>query len=85
MQEPNLYSIVDRMQLKDRMDAFQECMDLPIQLIDERGIILQSCGKTANFCNKFRKFLPSDDTCEMIHSNAGKRESWGNLYFLLPC
>jgi len=85
MQEPNLYSIVDRMQLKDRMDAFQECMDLPIQLIDERGIILQSCGKTANFCNKFRKFLPSDDTCEMIHSNAGKRASNLGETYIFSC
>lgn len=81
MQKSILYTIVDKAQLEDMMKSFHECLDLPIQVIDEVGTILLSCGKTTSFCNKFKKFLSHNESCEIIHSNASKKAiSLGESY-----
>lgn len=73
MPQPFIYSIVEEKQLKEMMEAFQECIDLPIQLIDDQGVILQSYGKITRFCSRFQQFLPSNDTCESLHIKASKK------------
>lgn len=71
--QPYLYTIVENKQLKEMMESFAECLDLPIQVIDEHGNILQSCGKLTNFCNIFQHYLPANETCEKLHIRASKR------------
>lgn len=73
MQESFLYTIIDKKQLKEVMEAFQQCMDLPIQLIDDNGSILLSYGSTASFCSRFQQFLPENETCEKLHIDASKK------------
>lgn len=76
-----LYSIVDKDMLHSIMEAFYGCIKLPIQVIDENGTFLDSLGDTGRFCNLFRKHLPSDDTCEIMHVAASKRAiSLGETY-----
>jgi YesN/AraC family two-component response regulator len=73
MEQPYLYSIVEKNQLKEMLECFQECIDLTIQVIDDRGSILESCGTVTKFCSIFQKYLPANDTCELLHINASKR------------
>ena len=73
MEQAILYSIIEENKLKEILKAFQECLDLPIQVIDNNGTILQSCGKLNNFCTLFQKYLPSDSTCDKTHFKASKR------------
>ncbi len=73
MQQPLMYSFVEKKQLNEMMVTFQECLDLPIQVIDDQGLILQSYGKLNFFCSKFQHYLPMDDTCEKLHINASKK------------
>ena len=73
MEQAILYSIIEENKLKEILTAFQECLDLPIQVIDNNGTILQSCGKLNNFCTLFQKYLPSDDTCDKTHIKASKK------------
>ena len=73
MEQAILYSIIEENKLKEILKAFQECLDLPIQVIDNNGTILQSCGKLNNFCTLFQKYLPSDDTCDKTHIKASKK------------
>ena len=73
MQDSFLYTIIEKKQLKEMMEAFQACMDLPIQLIDEKGSILLSYGNKASFCTRFQQFLPKEETCEKLHINASKK------------
>ena len=68
-----LYSLVKKEDLNDMMETFYQCMDLPIQLLDEQGNILESYGKTANFCTLFKKRLTAQDSCIKEHSNASKK------------
>jgi Response regulator containing CheY-like receiver domain and AraC-type DNA-binding domain len=81
MQQPFLYTIIEKNQLNEMLEAFEACIGLPIQVIDEQGAILESCGPATNFCNLFRKYLPSYDSCEKLHINASKRAiSIGETY-----
>lgn len=55
------------------IESFQTCLDIPLQVIDDQGSILLSCGPAANFCTTFTKHLPKNDSCEKMHINASKK------------
>ena len=76
-----LYSIVDKEMLHSIIEAFYGCIKLSIQIIDEDGVLMDSAGDTPRFCNLFKKHLPADDTCEIMHVSASKRAiSLGETY-----
>lgn len=81
MQQPYLYTIIEKNQLREMLESFQVCIGLPIQVIDDQGSIIESCGPVTNFCSLFKKYLPSTDSCEKLHINASKRAvSLGETY-----
>ena len=67
-----LYTLVNEEQLSEMLDAFYHCVSIPIQVLDENGQILQSCGATTGFCSLFKKKLPPSDTCAKLHADASK-------------
>ena len=69
---PDLYNLVDKDQLSKMLDTFYQCMNIQIQVLDEEGNILMSCGSTTGFCSLFKKRLPPDDSCSQLHANASK-------------
>lgn len=81
MQQPYLYTIIEKSQLKEMLESFQVCIGLPIHVIDDLGSIIESCGPATNFCSIFKKYLSSTDSCEKLHINASKRAiSLGESY-----
>ena len=80
-QEPYLFTMIDKTKLSEMLEAFQACVKVSIQVIDEQGNVLIRKGEPANFCNAFLQFLPSNDSCAMQHLNAGKRSiEFGGSY-----
>lgn len=71
--QPYLYTVVEQEKLHEMLEAFYACLDLPIQVIDDMGNILESCGEETDFCKSFQKHLPAGDTCEKIHVSSSKR------------
>lgn len=70
--KPYLYTLVDKEQLSEMLDTFNQCMNIPIQVLDEEGQILQARGETTAFCSLFKKKLPPNDTCAKVHADASK-------------
>ena len=70
--QPILYNIVNKDQLSEMLDTFHQCMNLPIQVLDEEGNVLMSVGSTTGFCSLFKKRLPPEDSCSKLHANASK-------------
>ncbi len=70
---PYLYTLVDQEKLKDMFRTFYSCIGLPIQVIDENGIILQSEAPICGYCQHFKKFLPDNESCERTHMSASQR------------
>ena len=73
MSTPYLYTIVEQEKISNMLKAFHTCVELPIQVIDETGSILQSMGDVSSFCHLFKHFLPANEVCSQIHAKAGKR------------
>lgn len=73
MLEPHLYTVVDEMKLGEMLKTFNECMNIPIQVLDKNGEILQSYGDTKAFCSLFKRHLSEADSCSRIHANASKK------------
>lgn len=71
--KPLLYSIVDQKTLHSMVETFYGCISLPIQVIDEHGEFLESCGNMGNFCRSVTAYLPPGDTCEKMHISASKK------------
>ncbi len=71
--EPQLYSFFDKKKLTDLVTAFHDCIGLPVQILDENGMILQQYGERTSFCNHFTSFLPAKESCLQIHAAAGRR------------
>lgn len=70
--KPYLYTLVNKEQLSEMLDTFNQCMNIPIQVLDEEGQILQARGETTTFCSLFKKKLPLNDTCAKVHADASK-------------
>lgn len=70
--QPILYTIIQKQHLHDMLETFYHCINLPIQVLDENGNILDSFGDTHNYCRIFKNFLPKSESCQKIHSNASK-------------
>lgn len=70
--KPYLYTLVNKEHLSEMLDTFNQCMNIPIQVLDEEGQILQARGETTSFCSLFKKKLPPNDTCAKVHADASK-------------
>lgn len=83
--ESYLYSLVPHDYLVQMLDTFYACVSIPVQVIDEQGTILESCGSVTNFCNIFKKRLSSEDSCKNIHINASKRAVGLGETYIFAC
>ena len=70
--QPLLYDIIDRHHLHNMLETFYQCINLPIQILNEKGEILDSFGQTHAYCRIFKKFLPVNESCMKLHANASK-------------
>lgn len=70
--QPILYSIIERRKLRELLETFYHCIELPIQVLDENGEILDSIGEAHNYCKIFKRHLPSGESCTRLHANASK-------------
>jgi len=68
----NLSTSIDRQQVTEMLRTFYDCVNLPIQLIDPNGTILEAQGSTTAFCSRFHPFLPTQETCARQHAQAGR-------------
>lgn len=76
-----LYSIIHKDTLHSMLESYFHCIDLAVQVIDERGDLLHSFGRTANFCRTFEQHLPGSQSCASMHTDAGKKAiSLGETY-----
>lgn len=79
--EALLYNTIKKEDLRELLEFFEGCIHLPIQLLDEKGQILQSQGAPQDFCQKLNRCLPKTNNCETMHNNAAKQAlSLGEAY-----
>lgn len=82
---PLLYSIVPEETLESMLGTFYMCMQTPLQVIDEQGILIAEGGEQPNFCKCFQKYLPPNSTCEMMHVSASKKAITLGEAYIFEC
>ena len=70
--QPILYNVIEKQKLMELLETFYECIELPVQVLDETGEILASFGSSYHYCRIFKKYLPKDDSCTKLHANASQ-------------
>ncbi|WP_429141851.1 PocR ligand-binding domain-containing protein [Anaerotaenia torta] len=80
-----IYTIVEKEKLREVLVSFSVCMELPIQILDERGNMLLSEGEPSAFCNYVTPYLPPSDTCRLVHANAGKKAMELGETYIFSC
>ena len=80
-----LYTVVDEHKLKEMLETFYKCMEIPIQVLNEEGEVLQAFGDTTTFCSLFKAHLPHMDSCEKIHANASKKAMELGETYIFSC
>lgn len=67
------------------VETFYNCIGLPIQVIDEHGEFLETCGNMGNFCRNIQSYLPEGDTCEKMHISASKKAVTLGATYIFCC
>ena len=78
---PYLYTIVEQNKLQEMLTAFHCCTNLPIQVLDDHGHLLDPKTPPCTYCEIFRKYTSDADSCERTHLEACKyATSLGETY-----
>lgn len=73
MMSDAIYSLVSCEKLQDILATASDCFELPIQLLNERGDVLQQHGRTLTYCGLLQRHVFPADECARIHSVASER------------
>lgn len=69
MERP-IYQAIKKETLEDILLSFYSCVHLPIQLLDENGVILLAYGGMNDYCKFIQQFLKPGETCAAFHQKA---------------
>ncbi|MCC8082529.1 MAG: PocR ligand-binding domain-containing protein [Lachnospiraceae bacterium] len=83
--EPYIYSFIEKSKLSELLESLHCCIELPVQLLDEDGTILEYYGSKSTYCQHFISHLSSRDTCKEIHTTAGKRAMNLGTSYIFSC
>ena len=83
--DSELYKIVEKEQLHEMLITFESCVKLPIQVIDAKGDLVDSRGKSAHFCSGFKKYLPAYDSCTVVHAKAARQAADLGEAYIFSC
>lgn len=79
--EQSIFSLVPEEHMRDILDNLQAFTGLSIQLIDNRGELLMSFGKTTGYCSRLKQQVFNKEECFQLHKKAGERaQSLGEAY-----
>ena len=76
-----IYALVSEERLRDVLETLYSFTELPIQLMDEHGRLLQTFGTPPRYCALLKKYIFTKDECFQLHLNAGQRsQALGETY-----
>ncbi len=83
--EPFIYTLVDKEKISELLEALHSCIDLPVQLLDETGKILEFYGQRTVYCEHFISHISTKNACDEIHAEAGKRAMEQGSAYIFSC
>ncbi len=80
-----LFAILPQSRISEVLDNLQQFTSLSIQLIDNRGEMLMSFGKTTNYCSLVKKKVFEKGECFNMHMKAGEIAQQLGESYIFPC
>ena len=76
-----IYALVSEERLHDVLETLHSFTELPIQLINENGQLLQTFGDSTRYCSLLKKYIFTKGECFQLHLSAGRRaQALGEAY-----
>ncbi len=76
-----IYTFLNKEKLAEITESFYACIGLPMQILDEKGHVLEQYGSRCEYCKHFISHLSTSSVCDEIHAKAGVRAlSLGESY-----
>lgn len=67
-----LFSLIPREKLEELLEVLSNCLELPIQLLNEKGQPLFRRGEDCPYCTLIQKEIFPNDECGKLHLKAGQ-------------
>lgn len=80
-----LFSLVDRGHLSNILETFHACVDLPVQLIDVHGTVLERRGGITGFCGLLEGYFPAEEACARLHAKASQKAMELGESYIFAC
>ena len=80
-----IYALINEDHLHDILKTLHAFTELPIQLIDKHGEVLQSLGDTASYCKLLKKHICTNAACLQMHLKAGQRAQTIGAAYIFAC
>lgn len=80
-----IYALVSEERLHDVLGTLYSFTQLPIQLMDEQGKMLQSFGNAPPYCKLLKKYIFTNDECFQLHLKAGQRAQTLGEAYIFAC
>lgn len=81
----SIFSLVPEQRVTDVLENLQEFTGLSIQLIDSRGQLLLSFGKTTGYCSRLKNRVFTREECFLLHMKAGQRAQAIGESYIFSC
>jgi YesN/AraC family two-component response regulator len=82
---PTLYQIVEKHKLCEILESFHVCINLPIQILDPSGIVLESYGRISRYCHLIQTQLPHNNICTQMHRDASQKSIALGETYIFSC
>jgi len=67
-----LYSLLPQAELHGRLSVLSECLDIPVQLLNHEGKLLEQYGCLSNYCSILKTKVFHEGECAQMHLQAGE-------------
>lgn len=80
-----IYALISKERISDVLSTLNEFIDIPIQLIDTRGQVLQQYGRTTGYCARLKQTIFKPEECCGIHTKAGEHAKTLGEAYIFTC
>ncbi|MGN1409166.1 MAG: PocR ligand-binding domain-containing protein, partial [Eubacteriales bacterium] len=80
-----IYALISKERISDVLSTLQEFIDIPIQLIDTNGQVLQQYGKVIPYCSRLKQTIFKPEECAKIHMKAGEHARTLGEAYIFTC
>ena len=81
----SIFSLIPEARLTDILKTLNECIELPIRLLDADGAVLAHFGRSNGYCALLKKHIFTQNECDELHRKGGERARELGEAYIFTC